>query len=175
MTQVKGLPPFHHSHWETIPQLDTYSLTNIFLRAHPNFLHFISSCDPPPENPSAPSSIGMNIECVYVCVNVYTWFHHIPHYQRPWGSQRVQRDFLPYKMAGSSYQELATVTKNSGFQEEGLFGTGVHVSGMVSKRDHTKRTTVLFPSLSSKALWQERAQNLGRGGNYITVMTLCWL
>lgn len=43
MTQVKGLPPFHHSHWETIPQLNTYSLTNIFLRAHPNFssLHFI--------------------------------------------------------------------------------------------------------------------------------------
>lgn len=43
MSQVKGLPPFHHSHWETIPQLNTYSLTHIFLRAHPNFssLHFI--------------------------------------------------------------------------------------------------------------------------------------
>lgn len=34
--QVKRLPPFHHSHWETIPKL----LTNIFLRVHPNFFFF---------------------------------------------------------------------------------------------------------------------------------------
>lgn len=83
MTHVKGLPPFHHSHGEAIPQLGTYSFTNIFLRAHPDFssLHFISMCDPLPESLSALSSAGMNIECVHVRVNVYIRFHYIPHYQ----------------------------------------------------------------------------------------------
>lgn len=153
MTQMKGLPPFHHStgrpfHSSTHTHLQIFSWEHIQM-----FPHFISSHDPPPESPSAPSSIGLNTEYGYICVNVYIWFHHTLRDQQLWCSQKVQRDLLPYKTACNSYWELAKVTRGIGLQEEeGLFGTGVHMSGMVSKRDHCP-----IPPLFSKALWPERA------------------
>lgn len=52
--------PFHSS---THTHLHTFSWEHIQI-----FLHFTSSCDPPPENASAPSSVGMKIVYTYECL-----------------------------------------------------------------------------------------------------------
>lgn len=129
MTEVMGLPPLFLSHWETSPQPDTYSLTNIFLRAHPNFssLQFILW-------PSSWKSFCLlhwyeHCKCTHVYVNACVWFHHTSHCQWAWGIQKAPIEFLAYKKL---WERVGHGYKTSGFQEERLIGAGVHVSRMVS-------------------------------------------
>lgn len=140
---------FHHSHWETIPQLDTYSLTNIFLRAHPNFssLHFISW---PSSWKSFCSRLYWYENFMFMWMSIYGFIISIIINDLGGASGCRGTSFSTRCLASPS--KSWPVTETSGFQEGGLHGTGV-----VSKRSRTKKTTVLLPSSPSKALWPERA------------------
>lgn len=57
--QVKGLPPFHHSHWETIPKLHTFP-QKYFLESASNFFSVSFLLETLIlGNPSAPTSTGL--------------------------------------------------------------------------------------------------------------------